>query len=117
MVNTGKQRGWIATLGLPRIKSFEAWTGPAGASKASSVEFPLHITLDTLSLSPFLLKMLAAIARRRVATGITAKTLRSVSTWGAVPQGPPDPILGKIFFRSSLGGGSVVVSLVKEVIC
>ncbi|TEB34962.1 aspartate aminotransferase [Coprinellus micaceus] len=38
--------------------------------------------------------MLAAIARRRVATGITAKTLRSVSTWGAVPQGPPDPILG-----------------------
>ncbi|KAG5653061.1 Aspartate aminotransferase, mitochondrial [Sphagnurus paluster] len=31
---------------------------------------------------------------RRAATGLNANLLRSVSTWSAVPAGPPDPILG-----------------------
>ncbi|KAF8642342.1 hypothetical protein AX16_009611 [Volvariella volvacea WC 439] len=36
--------------------------------------------------------MLTSITRRGVSS--VSKSLRSVSTWSAVPQGPPDPILG-----------------------
>jgi aspartate aminotransferase len=37
--------------------------------------------------------MLAATFTRRTA-GVGAGVLRSLSTWSAVPAGPPDPILG-----------------------
>ncbi|KAF8912714.1 aspartate aminotransferase [Gymnopilus junonius] len=38
--------------------------------------------------------MLGSALARRSALGVTANALRSVSTWSAVPAGPPDPILG-----------------------
>lgn len=31
---------------------------------------------------------------RRSATGVSSSALRTLSTWSAVPAGPPDPILG-----------------------
>ncbi|GLB36201.1 putative aspartate aminotransferase [Lyophyllum shimeji] len=38
--------------------------------------------------------MLPAVFTRRAAVAINANALRSLSTWSAVPAGPPDPILG-----------------------
>ncbi|RDB28447.1 Aspartate aminotransferase, mitochondrial [Hypsizygus marmoreus] len=38
--------------------------------------------------------MLATTFSRRAALGFNANVLRSLSTWSAVPAGPPDPILG-----------------------
>ncbi|KAL0951110.1 hypothetical protein HGRIS_007847 [Hohenbuehelia grisea] len=38
--------------------------------------------------------MLATSLARRSVVGTTSKTLRTLSTWSAVPAGPPDPILG-----------------------
>ncbi|PPQ64422.1 hypothetical protein CVT26_002129 [Gymnopilus dilepis] len=38
--------------------------------------------------------MLASTLARRSALGATTNALRAVSTWSAVPAGPPDPILG-----------------------
>lgn len=58
--------------------------------------------------------MLVAAIRRRAATGITAKTLRSVSTWNAVPQGPPDPILGELFLRSNVRPESMSLGFLEE---
>ncbi|KAG5220808.1 aspartate transaminase aat [Salix suchowensis] len=39
--------------------------------------------------------MLASTLARRTAFEVSGKALRAVSTWSAVPAGPPDPILGK----------------------
>lgn len=36
---------------------------------------------------------------RAAAKGSLARNLRSVSTWSAVPAGPPDPILGMDYVR------------------
>ncbi|KAF9499697.1 aspartate aminotransferase [Pleurotus eryngii] len=38
--------------------------------------------------------MLASTLARRTAFEVSGKALRAVSTWSAVPAGPPDPILG-----------------------
>ncbi|TFK41106.1 glutamic oxaloacetic transaminase AAT1 [Crucibulum laeve] len=38
--------------------------------------------------------MLATTLARRTALGVSSNTLRTLSSWSAVPAGPPDPILG-----------------------